>query len=64
MKHETLDQSVKALPAVGGAIASAVTLNDIVALVTIAYVLTQLGYLIYKWYWAHQDRKKGILGKE
>lgn len=56
MKHETIEQIVKAAPAVAGA---SVTwqlheVNQVVALlvglVTIAYVIVQLAYLVRKWW--------------
>lgn len=56
MKHETIDQTAKAIPAVAGVTYSTVTLNELVAIATLLYVLAQLGFLLYKWYWAHKDR--------
>jgi hypothetical protein len=49
LKNETVIETAKAVPAVGGAIASAVTLNEALALVTICYILLQAAYLIWKW---------------
>lgn len=57
MKHETLIQTGKALPAIGGAWYAIETLNDVVAIVTIIYVVIQTGFLLNKWFWARQDRK-------
>ena len=48
--HEFKVQSVKAAPAVAGAIFSGVTLNETVAIVTIIYVVLQILYLIWKWH--------------
>lgn len=49
MKQETIIETARAVPAVVGATAATVTLNDVVAIVTIIYVLLQGAYLIYKW---------------
>lgn len=49
MDHEFKIQTAKATPAVAGAVFSGVTLNETVAIVTIIYVLLQIGYLIWKW---------------
>ena len=57
IKHETTKQVIKAAPAIGGSIYSAITLNDVVAIVTILYVLLQAGFLLYKWYWVHKENK-------
>lgn len=59
MKHETVEQTAKALPAVVGATYSTITLNELVAVATLLYVLAQLGFLLYKWYWVHKDRMDG-----
>lgn len=48
-KQETVIETAKAVPAVGGAIASALTLNEALAVVTILYILLQAAYLIWKW---------------
>lgn len=53
MRHETLEQVGKAVPAVVG---TGITLSDISTMVTIGvgiatllYVLAQLAYLLWKW---------------
>jgi uncharacterized membrane protein YebE (DUF533 family) len=56
-KTETVIETGKAIPAVVGATIYGLTLNEIVAVVTILYVLIQAGFLIYKWYWDWQDKK-------
>jgi hypothetical protein len=56
MKQDTVEQTAKAIPAVVGTAYSTVTLNELVAVATLLYVLAQLGFLLYKWYWAHKDR--------
>lgn len=49
LKQETAIETVKAVPAVGGAVLSAVTLNQVLAVVTIGYILLQAAYLVWKW---------------
>lgn len=49
MRQETTVETVKAVPAVGGAIASVVTLNEAVMAATLFYILLQAAYLIWKW---------------
>lgn len=60
MKVELMWESIKAVPAVLGAWYAAVTLNQIVAFVTLLYVTIQAAYLLRKWYreeqeWAHHN---------
>lgn len=57
MKQDTVDQTVKALPAGVGLIWGTVTLNDLVLGATLIYVVLQAAFLGYKWYWDYQDRK-------
>jgi hypothetical protein len=49
LKHETTIETAKALPAVAGATAASLTLNECVALATFCYILLQSAYLIWKW---------------
>lgn len=42
-------ETAKSIPAWIGTIASIVTLNQVLALCTICYVLLQAAYLIWKW---------------
>jgi hypothetical protein len=58
MKHETIEQTFKAVPAVAGTAYSAVTLNELVMILTAIYIVMQMAFLAYKWYNDHQDRKK------
>jgi hypothetical protein len=58
MKHETIDQTLKSLPAVVGTAYSALTLNELVMVLTALYIVMQMGFLAYKWYNEHQDRKR------
>ena len=61
MKHETSIETAKAVPAVVGATIAGLTLNEIVALVTILYVLLQSAFLIWKW---HRQAKLDKAQKE
>jgi amino acid transporter len=56
MKQETVEQTIKAAPALAGTVYSTITLNEMVAVATLAYVVVQLGFLVYKWYWDHKER--------
>lgn len=58
LKQETAIETVKAAPAVAGAVYTTLTLNEWVALATLIYILLQAGILLHKHYWALQDRKK------
>lgn len=49
MKTETTIETAKAVPALGGAMLYSITLNEVVAVVTIIYILLQAAYLIWKW---------------
>lgn len=49
MKHEVNIETLKAVPAVGGAVAYNLTLNEWVAVATLLYILLQIGYLMWKW---------------
>lgn len=59
IEHEAKIQTAKAVPALLGTAWYSVTLNDIVAFVTIAYVLLQIGYLIWKWCREAKEKKRG-----
>lgn len=58
LKHETAVETVKAAPAVAGAVYSTLTLNEWVALATLVYIVLQAGVLLHKHYWRIQDRKR------
>lgn len=49
MKVETSIESAKAAPAIIGAAFSALTMNHLVAGATLAYIILQAAYLIWKW---------------
>lgn len=57
MKHEAMEQSLKAAPAVGGALYSTITLNEVVAAATLVYVVLQAAFLVYRWYWEHKEKR-------
>jgi len=50
MKFEIQNQTVNAVPALGGAMLYSITLNEIVAIVTVIYIVLQMAYLIWKWH--------------
>lgn len=63
MKQETHDiavEAVKGLPAVIGTIASVVTLNQLLMLATLLYVLVQMVYLLRKWWREERARERDI----
>jgi len=49
-KVETVVAGIKVVPAVSGSLIYALTLQEWVAIVTIAYVVLQIGLLIPKYY--------------
>lgn len=62
-KHETYIETAKAVPAITGATIYGLTLNEVVAIVTILYVFIQGAFLIYKWYWDWKEKKE-VLSKK
>lgn len=58
MKQETITEAVKAAPAIAGTVYSAITLNELVALATLIYIIIQAAILVHKHYIFLQDRKK------
>lgn len=56
MKAETVIESAKAAPAIGGTIVAATTLNEWVAIATLAYIGLQAAFLIWKW---RKEAKRG-----
>jgi hypothetical protein len=50
MKPEVTSEAIKGTPAVAGTVYSALTLNELVAIVTGLYVLVQIAYLLRKWW--------------
>lgn len=55
-KHDIVIEALKGSPAVAGAIASAMTLNETVMLGTVIYIVIQAIYLIRKWWREEIDR--------
>lgn len=71
MKPETHDiaiESIKAGPAVAGAVAATLTLNEWVAVATGIYIVVQIFYLLRKWWreetdWGRRVRKTTGFGR-
>jgi len=65
-QHAVAVQAAKGAPAVAGALFSAVTLNQWVALATLVYIIVQLLYLVRKWWteevdrWRSQEKAKDV----
>lgn len=59
MKQDFAAEVAKGTPAVAGAVASAITLNEAVAIATGIYILVQVAYLLRKWWREEQDWKRG-----
>lgn len=59
-KVQALVETAKAAPAVAGAAASSMTLNQWVAIATGLYILIQAAYLLRKW-WREEQVKGGWL---
>jgi hypothetical protein len=55
MKSEFTSEALKGTPAVAGAVASALTLNEWVAIITGLYVIVQVAYLLRKWWREEKD---------
>jgi hypothetical protein len=68
MKTELAVETMKGAPAVVGAAAAALTLNQIIAIATGIYIVIQAAYLLRKWYREEQvfkhKYKKLVEGKE
>lgn len=58
VKTETATQAIKATPAVVGATIAGLTLNEVVAVLTIVYVALQTMYLLWKWRKEYRENKK------
>jgi hypothetical protein len=61
VKAEFTTEAMKGAPAVAGAAASMMTLNEMVAVATGVYILVQVAYLLRKWWREEMDwqRKRG-----
>lgn len=55
MKSEFVTEAAKGTPAVAGAVASAMTLNQVIAVATGIYIVIQAAYLLRKWYREEKD---------
>lgn len=60
-KFQAAIEAAKAAPAVAGATASSLTLNEWVAVATGIYIAIQAAYLLRKW-WREERRRGGWLG--
>jgi 4-hydroxybenzoate polyprenyltransferase len=58
VNNEVAKQTGKGLLAVVGAVASAFTLNQLVALATLVYIALQAAYLARKWWREEQEASK------
>ncbi len=58
MKTDIAAEAAKGTPAVAGTVYSALTLNEVVAIITAVYVVVQILYLLRKWFREEQDRRK------
>lgn len=48
-------QAIQATPAIAGSVASALTLNQWIAIGTAIYLIVQVAYLLRKWYREERD---------
>ena len=55
-KHDLVTEALKGSPAVAGAIASTMTMNEVVMLGTVIYIVIQALYLMRKWFREEVDR--------
>lgn len=60
-KVQVVIEAAKAAPAVAGAAAAGMTLNEWVAVATGVYIAIQAAYLLRKW-WREEQAKGGWLG--
>jgi len=63
MKAEFAVEAAKGTPAVAGAVASVLTLNEMVAIATGIYIIVQVAYLLRKWWREEREFKarQGLL---
>jgi hypothetical protein len=57
VKTEITNEAVKGVPAIAGATASVLTLNELVAVATGVYILVQMVYLLRKWWCEEKERR-------
>jgi hypothetical protein len=60
VKQDFAVEAAKGAPAVAGAIASILTLNEWVAVATGLYILVQIAYLLRKWWREETDWSRKI----
>lgn len=60
VKQDFAVEAAKGTPAVAGAIASILTLNESVAVATGLYILVQIAYLLRKWWREETDWSRKI----
>lgn len=58
MRQEITAESVRGSVAVGGTLATTLTLNEWVAIGTGIYIVAQVAYLLRKWYREEKDWKR------
>jgi len=56
LRQESLVEVMKAVPAVGGGLWAVITSSQMVAAVTVLYVVLQGAHLLWKWY--HEWKEK------
>lgn len=59
--HDIFVEAAKGAPAVAGAVASALTLNQWVMVSTAVYIVIQAAYLVRKWWREEADRDYELL---
>lgn len=57
IREEVTDQTIRAIPAIGGAVTTALTLNEWVALATLLYIVLQIIILLHKHYYFVKTHK-------
>lgn len=63
MRQEATTQAVQGSVAIGGAVASAWTLNEYVMMATLLFIGLQAAFLACRWWWQWRDRIEGKRGK-
>jgi len=57
-KTQTVIETAKAAPAIAGAAAASMSINEWVGTLTAIYIVLQLLYLLRKWWLEERERKK------
>lgn len=58
MNHDTAIEVARVSPAAAGATYATVTANEIIAWVTLVYVIVNLLYILRKWYFLEKRKDK------